>query len=303
MNNAIQYISGTAVSIEKWNECINTSALGTLYADPAYMTVMAGNWGAFVLGDYMAVMPVFPRKKWGITYLYQPAFIQKTAIYSREILSHQLISDFLHACRNEFKFGELYVANFSDSIKVIRKNNFLVSLSDEYDKIESGYKTDLNRNRKIAGRYGFRYCKSVNAKLVFDHFKKAYSHELNYTSQDYDHLQKYCNSHNDADRIIIREIWLEDILQAACLCIADQRRIYLLLNYTSPEGRKRSANHFLLDQLIKEFAGSGKTLDLEGSDQPGIAHFYQNFGAVNELYFFVGWNQLPWPILFLKPAY
>ncbi|WP_290792738.1 GNAT family N-acetyltransferase [Flavihumibacter sp. UBA7668] len=303
MNNAIQYISGNAVSLKKWNECIKTSTLGTLYAEPAFMTAIAGNWGAFVLGDYMAVLPVFPRKKWGVTYLYQPAFIQKSAIYSREILSDQLISDFLQACRNEFKFGELYLANYSAFFKAIPKNNFLVSLSEVYDKIESGYRTDLNRNRKIASRYGFRYCKSGNAKLVHDHFKKAYAHELNYTSQDYEHLLLYCNSMNDADRIIIREIWLEDKLQAACLCVADQQRIYLLLNYTSPEGRKRSANHFLLDQLIKEFAGSEKTLDLEGSDQPGIAHFYQNFGAVNEPFYFIGWNQLPWPFRYLKPAY
>jgi hypothetical protein len=41
-------------------------------------------------------------------------------------------------------------------------------------------------------------------------------------------------------------------------------------------------------------------LDFEGSDQPGIAHFYSNFGGVDQPYFCYRRNRLPWPVRWLK---
>jgi hypothetical protein len=41
-------------------------------------------------------------------------------------------------------------------------------------------------------------------------------------------------------------------------------------------------------------------LDFEGSDHPGIAHFYANFGGIDQPYFFYRRNRLPWPIRWLK---
>ncbi|MCG7859753.1 hypothetical protein MD537_22435, partial [Flavihumibacter sediminis] len=87
------------------------------------------------------------------------------------------------------------------------------------------------------------------------------------------------------------------------LCLKDSERLYLLANITVPHARKKAANHYLLDQLIREFAGQLSWLDMEGSDLPGIAHFYQNFGAVNEPYYFIAWNDLPFPLRWLKPRY
>ena len=54
------------------------------------------------------------------------------------------------------------------------------------------------------------------------------------------------------------------------------------------------ANHFLLDAIIKEFAGKNIVLDFVGSDIPGIAHFYKNFGPTISLISFIDFNNLPW---------
>jgi hypothetical protein len=53
------------------------------------------------------------------------------------------------------------------------------------------------------------------------------------------------------------------------------------------------ANHFLLDAIINEFAGKNIVLDFVGSDIPGIAHFYKNFGFHNQPYFFYKFKNLP----------
>jgi len=77
-------------------------------------------------------------------------------------------------------------------------------------------------------------------------------------------------------------------------------RMHLLQSTVLPAGRQTEANHALLDHLIREFAGKPLILDFEGSDLPGIAHFYRNFGASDQPYFFYRLNRLPWPLRLFK---
>ena len=298
----IRYVDAAELSNEKWQRLTGSTSL---YADPAFLTAMAGKWAAFVYKDYEAVLPVFPRTKFGIAYLYQPAFIQKTAIYSLAPVDSSLIHLFLSACRKRFRFAEFYLANHPTGFNcyIKERNNFLVNLQLAYAGIESQYKTDLQKNRKIASQYAFEYRPADNPNNVLALYQNTYGKSLNYSNQDYNRLQQYCNSEKGQGQLVLREVLLGNEVQAACLCLKDSERLYLLANITVPHARKKAANHFLLDQLIREFAGRLRWLDMEGSDHPGIAHFYQNFGAVNEPYYFVAWNDLPFPLRWLKPRY
>ena len=80
----------------------------------------------------------------------------------------------------------------------------------------------------------------------------------------------------------------------------DEFRIYNIMSVSLPTGRNKKAHFFLLDQLIKEFAGENRILDFEGSEIPGIAEFYRKFGSINEPYPFFYYNRLPVPIRFFK---
>jgi hypothetical protein len=298
----IRYIDAADLSYEKWQRLTGST---NLYADPAFLSSMAANWAAFVYKDYEAVLPVFPRTKWGIAYLYQPAFIQKTAIHSLAPVDSSLIHLFLSACRNRFRFAEFDLANnpAGNNYYTKQRNNYLVDLRPAYLDIESQYKTDLQKNRKIASQYAFEYRPAENPNSILALYQQTYGKSLSYSNQDYRRLQQYCTSEKGQSQLVIREVRLANEVQAACLCLKDSERLYLLANITVPHARKKAANHFLLDQLIREFAGRLSWLDMEGSDLPGIAHFYQNFGAVNESYYFVAWNDLPFPLQWLKPRY
>ncbi len=300
--STITFVESADLSSEKWQRI--TASAG-LYADPAFLTAMAGNWAAFVYKDYEAVFPVFPNKKAGIHYLYQPGFLQKTAIYSIAPLQDSVLQLFLTACRKRFRFAEFQLANnpAGSTIYCRQRNNFLVNLQIPYSEIEAQYKTDLLKNRKIAAQYDFEYRKTENAARVIELYQQTYGKTLQYKGSDYERLKHYCFSASGEQQVVIREIWQSETMQAACLCLKDQQRIYLLANVTVPDARKKAANHFLLDQLIREFSGQLNWLDMEGSDRPGIAHFYQNFGAINEPYYFIAWNDLPIPLRWLKPSY
>jgi hypothetical protein len=84
------------------------------------------------------------------------------------------------------------------------------------------------------------------------------------------------------------------------LILRSKGRLYLLESTTLPKGRELQANHFLVDAVIREFASQQLIFDFVGSTIPGIAHFYKNFGAVNQPYYFFYLNKLPWPLRFLK---
>ena len=89
-------------------------------------------------------------------------------------------------------------------------------------------------------------------------------------------------------------------LPAIALFLRDENRIYNILPSTTTAGKKHSAMHFLIDNVIKEFAGTPLIFDFEGSDLPGIKAFYQSFGAVNEPYYHLHYNHLPAPFKWLK---
>ncbi|HRF27551.1 MAG TPA: hypothetical protein PKW54_09435, partial [Ferruginibacter sp.] len=77
--------------------------------------------------------------------------------------------------------------------------------------------------------------------------------------------------------------------------------LYNMISCIWPEGKKKGANYFLFDQVIREFSGNPLSLDFEGSDVPGIAYFYEKFSDKKEIYPFIRLNRLPWPLRILKP--
>lgn len=113
-------------------------------------------------------------------------------------------------------------------------------------------------------------------------------------SEDYDAFTKLATQLMQSGEGFIRKVNLSSgELLAIGFFAKDKHRIYNLTSTTLPNGRTLEANHFLFDQLIREFSGSGLLLDCEGSDLQGIARFYQKFGAVNQPYFFWKSNRLP----------
>ena len=117
----------------------------------------------------------------------------------------------------------------------------------------------------------------------------------------YTRFAALCRFLQDKGQLLVRAI-TDDRQQplATALLPRDNGRIYLLQSTSLPEGREKAANHLLLDRLIAELAGRPLLLDFEGSELPGIAHFYRNFGVHDQPYFFYRHNQLPWPLRVFK---
>ena len=295
---AIRYITYQQIDKTKWDACIDNAANGLIYAYSFYLDGMAKNWDALVLNDYEAVMPLTWNKKYGIAYLYQPFFIQQLGIFYKGSISEEIQQSFVTAAKQQFRFAELFV-NFTIGDE---QPNYILHLNQPYELLLQGYTNDLLKNLKHAAKFSLSYLVANDIAVAIDLYRNHYALRTPHVKKpDYDNFLKVCVTANQKGNLLIRTV-VDDkkTVLAIALLLKDKRRLYNVLSTVTKEGRHCEANHYLFDKLITEFSGQEIILDFEGSSVAGIADFYKKFGAVNEPYFFLRYNNLAWPLKYFK---
>jgi len=286
---------------QKWDACIHNSSNPLIYAYSFYLDQMADNWHGIIINDYKAVMPVCWRKKWGIRYAYDVPFIQQCGWFQSvpgnyaEILIKALFS----FCR----YGN-YSFNYNCHTGMDKINpctNYILDLSATYNSLKEHYSNDLANNLKKATREAFIYTMEDH-HVAIDIYRQIYHSRMPHVSdKDFDRFIGLCNFLYATNEVVVRKVCnSNNELLATALLLKDKNRLYNLMNSTTAAGRKTEANHFLFDNIFKEFAGSQLIFDFEGSDIPGVKSFYEKFGAVNQPYYKLHFNHLPFPLNKLK---
>jgi hypothetical protein len=270
---------------------------------------MCTQWDAIVLGNYDAIMPLPWRKKLGIKYLYQPAFLQQGGIFSNKPLPNEMIEAFIDKASECFKFAE-FSLNFLNTIAynsksaftIKHRNNFILSLKQSFEINIQNYSNDFKRKLKKSETSDFTYVKSSDFKEAIQFYKKTYKdRKLNVSTKDYANFEDLCKHYNNKKRVVIRKVVNKsDQILSIVILLKDDNRLYNLLPAISEEGKKTSSNYFLYNAIIDEFSGQKLTLDFEGSDVKGIAEFYQKMTNTNQTYPFIKFNNLPRAIKLLK---
>ncbi|MFT3981676.1 MAG: GNAT family N-acetyltransferase [Ferruginibacter sp.] len=301
----VSYTSYPGIDKQKWDALIHRSSNGLIYAHSFYLDSMAETWDALILDDYAAVMPLVYRKKWGIRYLYQPAFTQQLGIFSEAALTDELISEFLSVMSGQFRFAEIALnyRNFSayPGIATTTRNNYILKLSQPYAEVYAGFPHSITKNINRAKKFNLQYQKVNEYRHIIALYKELYQQKMHgLREDDYIKFEKLCFRLAADDRLIVREVYYNDELVAAAILPRDERRIYNVVSCTTTRGRNVEANYFLFNELIREFAGTGTILDFEGSDVKSIGEFYNRFTPENQPYPFISFNSLPTLIKLLK---
>ena len=298
----IVYVKQSEIDKTKWDDCIAESANGVIYATSNYLDHMARNWDALVMNDYETIMPLTWKTKWGITYLYQPPFTAQLGIFSRDKISELQIEGFLSQIRKQFKFAEIFLNHENALVGLKPHDNYVLSLNKTYEQIKQGYKADLKKNLKRAGQFELNYLIPTNLIEALRLHQQQYGTRTRHLgADDYTRLENLCQDLYSKGELILRSVDNnKNELLSIALLLKYKKRIYLLESTTTKEGRQLEANHFLLDTLIREFSENDLLLDFVGSDIPGIAHFYKNYGSELEPYPFFYLNRLPWPLRLFK---
>jgi hypothetical protein len=296
-DNHIRYLPQHEIDRSKWDNCIHNARNGLVYAYSHYLACMAKSWDALVLNDYEAVMPLTWNKKYGFHYLYQPAFTASLGIFGND-LTDSLIGDFINAIPKKFKLIEIAlnhgnVFSVPSGVDLLR-NNYILSLNNDYHSLYSSYNENIRRNIKKAQQYGCILKKDIPVSDIIDLSKPVLQKQTNVTDEDYENFGSVYGFLRQQNKAITYGVYSNsNELIASCAYFFSHNRAYYILVGNHPNGKTLGASHYLIDRFIYDHAGQELMLDFEGSDMRNLAFFYSSFGAQLEVYPFLKINRLP----------
>lgn len=291
MKYSIHIFPAHVINQQKWDACISKHPNGLIYAQYDYLDHMCDHWSGLVVGDYEAIMPLPWRRKYGFRYYYIPPFIQQLGFIGDTSLLRSLQEELIQKIRGYAWYGDLHL-NFSNHVLASElhcknRTNFIIDLNRSYFEIYKDYHPDLkNLIYKIPQEH-FQYSSDHDFKQVIDRYQQQYGQRMPHLSaHDFIRLGELCKFYNERKQCIIRSTQSVDgQVLSETLLLRDQRRIYHLLNTTFPKGRDLHSNHWLMDQILREYANHDLIFDFEGSDLPGVKSFYKKFGGHVQPYF------------------
>lgn len=304
----IIYLERKDIDTKKWDKTILNAKNGLPYAYSWYLDICTNeNWEALLTPDYQFVLPLpSNRKILGYKQIYHPYFSQQLGLFSSQEITEDILQEFLSAIPTnirkfhlDFNFGNpsISISNF----EIYKKDNFILSLDNEYEVIRKNYSTLQKRNIKkaIQNKLNNRPI-SVEQLINFYTINKA-NQTFDFDSNLKNTLESLCYALVENKIGFPTGIFTqENQLCAACFWIKSHHRFIYFVAVSSERGRELRAMPFLIDQLIQEEANSKQVIDFEGSSVESIATFFKRFGAVNQPYFNLSYNNLPSVVQLIK---
>ncbi len=292
MKAPIHIFPAHVINEQQWDACVAKHSNGLIYAQYDYLDHMCDHWSGLVVGDYEAIMPLPWRRKYGFRYYYIPPFIQQLGFIGSSSLLNQLQENLIRKIRSYARYGDLHL-NFSNhalasELHCKNRTNLVIDLNRSYTEIYSDYQPDLkNLLDKASNSLQFHYSKENKLTDIIRHYQQQYSQRMPHLSlEDFARLSELCQFYTEKGQCVLRSVKSNDgVILSDTLLLKDNRRIYHLLNTTFQEGRQLHSNHWLLDQLLKEYSNQQLLFDFEGSDLPGVKSFYKKFGGHVQPYF------------------
>lgn len=291
----IEYLERDEIDADRWNEAVAASCNAFPYAYSWYLDAAAGGrWSALVSPDHQLVFPLpWNRKRLFFRQVYQPFFTQQLGLFGPKAEQiHDALPFFLEALSGRFKRVALHL-NEQNPVgddwpyRRERRMNFVVPLDRHHPEIFSNYGRSLRKNLRRARKAGLALKSGQEIELLI----RIYQKEVGYK------VPELRRSHYLGIGRIIRHAMkrgqgqlyaVEDadgqMLAAGFFLVCD-RRVVNLFGASTLRGKSEYAMHFMLDELIRKFAGSSRVFDFEGSSIPSIAAFFRSFGASEAPFF------------------
>ncbi len=304
----IRFLQRHEIDDSKWNQLIEDSPNGLIYAKTFYLDHMAKHWDALILGDYEVIMPLTWNKKFGFYYLFQPPFTRMLGVFQKDSQPFPVM-EFLSAVPAKFRYWDIDL-NETNTLssqpigmikEILRKNHFL-NLNKKHTELSLHYNRLAKRMQRNALNNQFEIVRNVFPEEIISLYEKYYGgNHPNITWTNYQQLSLCMNiAFKNGQAITYLAKWPNGETAAFYLLLIDKNYVYSLMGGSTMSGKKAGAFYLLTDTVIKDHAESNRILRFEGSDIPGIALFNASFGSTLIRYPHIKMNNLPFPIKYLK---
>jgi len=300
--SVIRYIPHDAIDKMRWDRCIRKAFNGNIYACSWYLDIVHPGWEALVEDDYVRVMPLTGKHKWGISYLFQPFFTQQLGVFSIGILNSEILNRFFSAIPAHFRFVQIRLNIHNkpqpENYQLIPNTNYLLDLIYRYPGIASHYSSNTKRNLKKAQKSGLTVMKGVDPEKIIRLFRQGKGQEIKqWRDEHYFRLQRLMYQAVYKGMGTLYGVYsAHNELNAAAFILKDKKYLIFLFSAVSPEGRQNGAMTFLIDAVLRENAETDRVFDFEGSNNPSLARFYRGFGSQKVTYYTLEMNRFPFPV-------
>ncbi len=284
------------IDTERWDAVVSGSAAETIYPYSWYLDRVADHWSALVADDYRFIMPVVWRRKYGVRYIYQPLYTQQLGIFSKEYVDTTLIREMLMKLYGKFRFASMQfntqnLVGEEDPFRVEDKTNYVLEMQPDYETLRSAFSTNARRNIKKADEINAVVDKEVAVEELVA--LKRDNDVIERSRKDYNWMKNLLDTIMEHRAGRIYGVRSGGKLCAAALFVFSRSRAIYMVSASGEQGKAERGMFRILDTFIREHAGSGLTLDFEGSGIPSVARFFAGFGATPKTYQEVTFSRVP----------
>lgn len=282
----ILHLRHNEIDRTRWDATIAQSLCDLPYAYSWYLDVVCPMWEALATEDYAYVMPLPLKKKWGISYLIHPIWVQQLGVFSAQEVTTEIFESFRR--RIPYLMYDFNVNYLNKDVVRGEKTNLIILHNKDIDTIRKNYNSNTKRNISKAQKAGLTIrevkieefvslWKSENATMRWD---------LHSTIQP---LVEAAFSQfsilNSQFQPRLFGVYKDNQLVAALFGMQTRGRFIYLIPVSNREGKECSAMFLLIDYIIENICcPNGLTFDCEGSMIEGVARFYRGFGAQEQPY-------------------
>ncbi|HBE43625.1 MAG TPA: hypothetical protein DDW27_21005 [Bacteroidales bacterium] len=300
----IIYLRHDEIDREQWDNCVKYSPGSKPYGYSWYLDIMAPGWEALIDDDYDSVFPVPGFKKYGIKYIATPVFLQQLGAYSPDKSPQKAINEFIEYLPDFYWLTDLCTAQRidNDRYRVTLKANYELDLNSSYDKLWDRFSGHCRRNIEKSVKKKISITGDIKPVELIGLFQDNAGKKIRGIKQrDYHRLNTlmdFCIKNKKGRILGVRASKKKIIYGMFVIEIKGSKTMLFVVN--TQESREKRLGYYMVNELIKESAGTRTVLDFAGSSVPSIAAFMESFGSYNVPYYRHYRNMLPWPIRLLK---
>lgn len=278
-------MSGTEAYRKTWDQIRETS----LYNSPWWLDTVCGEDGWEVIqirGSIDGFFPYFKTKIGGLKAVTTPPMTQRIGVLSsvggnKEFHLSHILSDLPKCSILRLAVEpDLQTESVNPGYAISTRYTYTIRYHGELEDIRAGYSEGLRRNLKEATQK-YEVVESTDIQTLCHLVKSSFK-------GNYPHLHRLlpviASNLLEKKQGSLKMALQDDTPIAAILTGRDSRTTYYLAGGRGHDPGSASAHALLLDRMVEESFRNRTAFDFEGSMHPGIANFFQSFGAKPEAY-------------------
>jgi len=150
----IYHLEHNEIDKHRWDDAIQRSLNGNIYAYSWYLDSVCERWKALVNTDYSIIMPLTAKRKYGFNYLYRPLLSQQLGIFSSRDLKNEDVLDFFDSLPDKYRLIEISLNKTNPptipGFICSQHSSYELDLAPDYTAISSQYSQNNRRNARKA---------------------------------------------------------------------------------------------------------------------------------------------------------